>query len=319
MKKIISLIVLAAMLVACMIPAAFAAEALEVSASHETAKIGEEVTVVVSVSKSSFAAFQIQAVYDAEALELKSAVDATGKFASGFAPAPEETPVEGWFAAFAAVDNEVEGALANLVFVVTEKAEIGKTYPITLVIEEISSVNGVLETTTVAGSITIDHDCVAGDWEVTKEPDCTEAGEKVQKCTLCGKVLATEAIPALGHVEKVVPGKAETCDEDGLTDGIVCERCGETLKAQEVIKAHDHEMGEWVVTKAPTTEEEGEKTRACKHTDHCDYTETGVVAKLDPELPPVTGDITPYIAMTAMTVVALIAAAGYVVLKRKAV
>jgi LPXTG-motif cell wall-anchored protein len=78
-------------------------------------------------------------------------------------------------------------------------------------------------------------------------------------------------------------------------------------------------MGEWVVTKAPTTEEEGEKTRACKHTDHCDYTETAAVAKLDPELPPVTGDITPYIAMTAMTVVALIAAAGYVVLKRKAV
>jgi hypothetical protein len=191
MKKLISLIVLAAMLVACMIPAAVAAEAVKISASHETAKIGDEVTVVISVDKCSISAFQFQAQYDAEALELKSAVDASGKFAGSFAPAPDETPAEGWFAGMGFVDNEVEGALVKLVFVVTEKAEIGKTYPINLFVEEFASVSGAVECAVVAGSITIAHDCVAGDWEVTKEPTCTEAGEKVQKCTLCDKVLAT--------------------------------------------------------------------------------------------------------------------------------
>ena len=315
MKKLISLFVLAAMLVACMIPAAFADEAVVLSASKETAKIGDTVEIVVSITKATICSYGISFDYDADALELVKIVDA--KVLNGLFDANAEEKI------VAGVDTEnvvVDGALFTLVFKVTDKAEIGKTYPITLILDSITDEDGKELAVTVAnGSVTIAHDCVAGDWEVTKEPTCTEAGEKVQKCTLCGKVLATEAIPALGHVEKVVPGKAETCDEDGLSDGIVCERCGETLKAQEVIPAHDHEMGEWVVTKAPTTEEEGEKTRACKHTDHCDYTETAAVAKLDPELPPVTGDITPYIAMTAMTVVALIAAAGYVVLKRKAV
>lgn len=35
-----------------------------------------------------------------------------------------------------------------------------------------------------------------GDWEVTKQPTLLSAGEKVQKCTVCGEVLANEEIPA---------------------------------------------------------------------------------------------------------------------------
>ena len=47
-------------------------------------------------------------------------------------------------------------------------------------------------------------------------------------------------IAALGHDEVVVPGKAATCTEDGLTEGKKCDRCGEIIVAQETIKASGH-------------------------------------------------------------------------------
>ena len=43
-----------------------------------------------------------------------------------------------------------------------------------------------------------------------------------------------------GHTEKPVTGYAATCTVDGLTDGVVCDVCGKTLKAQEVIRAGGH-------------------------------------------------------------------------------
>ena len=45
---------------------------------------------------------------------------------------------------------------------------------------------------------------------------------------------------AAGHTEKAVAGYDVTCTEDGLTDGIVCDVCKETLKKQEVISAPGH-------------------------------------------------------------------------------
>ena len=37
---------------------------------------------------------------------------------------------------------------------------------------------------------------VAGDWEVSKEPNLIKAGEKVKKCSVCGEILETQKIPA---------------------------------------------------------------------------------------------------------------------------
>lgn len=44
----------------------------------------------------------------------------------------------------------------------------------------------------------------------------------------------------LGHTEEKVTGKAATCTEAGLTDGVKCSVCGETLVAQEEIPALGH-------------------------------------------------------------------------------
>ena len=58
------------------------------------------------------------------------------------------------------------------------------------------------------------------------------------------------------HTEKTVPAKAATCTEPGLTEGKVCEECGEVLVAQEEIPALGH-TEEVVKGKAATCTEAG--------------------------------------------------------------
>ena len=67
---------------------------------------------------------------------------------------------------------------------------------------------------------------------VWSDATCTEP-----KTCECGDTLGQ----ALGHDEKTVAGKDATCTETGLTDGVVCDRCGVTLKAQEEIPALGHD------------------------------------------------------------------------------
>ena len=50
----------------------------------------------------------------------------------------------------------------------------------------------------------------------------------------------TDAGPSHKHVATATKGKAATCTEDGLTEGSVCEICGEVLKEREIIKAPGH-------------------------------------------------------------------------------
>lgn len=76
--------------------------------------------------------------------------------------------------------------------------------------------------------------------KVTKEPTCTEKGEKTYTCT-CGHSY-TEEIPATGH---------HYGDDDK------CTGCG------ELNPDHEHSYTE-TITKEATTTEEGEKTYTCK-------------------------------------------------------
>ena len=74
---------------------------------------------------------------------------------------------------------------------------------------------------------------------------------------MCGKELAAqEVIPATGHTEEVVPGKAATCEETGLTEGKKCSVCGKELAAQEVIPALGH-TEEVIPGKEPTCTKAG--------------------------------------------------------------
>ena len=74
----------------------------------------------------------------------------------------------------------------------------------------------------------------------TVQPTCTAPGYSTRTCLFCGYVEAAEKTSALGHTEKRLPGTAAGCTAEGITEGILCDVCGETLKAQEILPALGH-------------------------------------------------------------------------------
>ena len=105
------------------------------------------------------------------------------------------------------------------------------------------------------------------EWQETKTPTCTENGLKEQYCTCGNKNI--EVIPANGHTEKTVSGKAATCTETGLTEGKKCTVCGETTLEQEIITANGH-TEETIAGKDATCTEtgltDGKKCIVCEET-----------------------------------------------------
>ncbi len=80
-------------------------------------------------------------------------------------------------------------------------------------------------------------------------------------------------LPLAEHTEETIPGKAATCTETGLTDGVKCSVCGTVLVAQQEIPATGHT----VVTdegKAPTCTETG-----LTEGSHCSVCGTVLVAQ----------------------------------------
>lgn len=90
----------------------------------------------------------------------------------------------------------------------------------------------------------------------TVEPSCSQPGKRTETCKLCGVTYLREEIPALGHDLQIVPGKAATCEEPGLTNGSTCSRCGETVAQAQEIPALGHDP-ETVPGVAPDCEASG--------------------------------------------------------------
>lgn len=63
------------------------------------------------------------------------------------------------------------------------------------------------------------------------------------------------------HIEQTVCGYAADCENEGLTDGVNCVECGETLVAQQVIPAKGHSHN--AVVTAPTCIAKGYTTYTC--------------------------------------------------------
>lgn len=88
-----------------------------------------------------------------------------------------------------------------------------------------------------------DKKALGHDWDngvVTTPATCTKDGVKTYTCKRC-KTTRTEPIAKTEHTPVVVPAKAATCTETGLTEGSKCQRCGKTLTAQETIPALGHD------------------------------------------------------------------------------
>lgn len=77
------------------------------------------------------------------------------------------------------------------------------------------------------------------DWIVTVEPTCTTTGTRVKKCTVCGNVVKTETIGALGHdFQNYVDDNKPACCDQYETG--TCTRCNakNTRKTSGPIRAH---------------------------------------------------------------------------------
>ena len=123
-----------------------------------------------------------------------------------------------------------------------------------------------------------------GSMTETKAPTCVSKGLMTYICAGCG-FHYMEDTPELGHAPNPVPGKAATCTENGLTEGVVCERCGDTLTEQTVLPAAGHTFGEWTVSVPASVEAEGEETRVCAV---CGAAETRPIPRI--EKPAVTAE-----------------------------
>lgn len=111
-----------------------------------------------------------------------------------------------------------------------------------------------------------------GEWDVTKQPTCTEKGSREKVCAGCGDKV-TEDVDALGHNLKKAERKEATCTAEGSVEHFECQRCGVLFHDQDAkqvassdevtIAAKGHAWGEWQVTKPATCTEDGVETREC--------------------------------------------------------
>lgn len=103
--------------------------------------------------------------------------------------------------------------------------------------------------------------------EITRQPTCTGAGQRVSICGRCGYE-KYETIPAAGHSwGKWKTVKEATCTEKG-EETRKCRVCGK--KETRGSDKKPHAYGEWTVTKEASCVETGSRTRTCSVCGHVD-------------------------------------------------
>ena len=130
---------------------------------------------------------------------------------------------------------------------------------------------------------------------VTKQPSCTEPGEKTFTCTVCG-FRRTETIPPLGHTagetrtENEIPA---TCTEQGSYDEVsCCVLCGAEIRRKTVaVCSLGHDWGDWEIIEPATEDQEGLKRRTCRNDES--HTEEKAVPPLAHQHTPVLKEEVP--------------------------
>lgn len=108
-------------------------------------------------------------------------------------------------------------------------------------------------------------------------------GKKGYACLDCDYIEPIQDESTHTHTPVLLPGKAATCTESGLMDGMICSECQKILETQRTINPLGHDWDEGTVTKEPTATEKGERTYACSR---CTATKTEDIDCIAPEADP---------------------------------
>lgn len=256
MKKIISLLVCLVLVFSLSI-SAFAAESTKVNsnASANLIKLGDTITVVVSLSDSApFKSLALTPNYDTKVFEM----------------------VEGeWLLKDAAISN-FNGTNAAIAYTPVVQKN-GDVFKYVLKVKDNATLkNTVIKTDAVIKNGASIVECTVS--SVSVKVICKNhsfgAWNKVDNynhkriCSACDEVETTVHNWDSGKVTK-----AANCKETG-SKTFTCTACNST-KTESIAKTKDHKFGEYSVTKAPTCENKGTEERKCSV---CSFTENRSVA-----------------------------------------
>ncbi len=287
--KIAALAISLIFIIGIMVLSVNAAGNPEITVSDASGNIGDEVTVIISLtSNPGIAGFNADITYDKNNLEL---TDMSGN--SGFGGSFMGNVSKSKFVWYNASNITSTGTFTTLKFKIKDTAK-PNTYEIGLSYSQgdMSNADGDDVTATIhAGKITVTCNHTYGSWEKNT------AENHKHTCKVCGNVETAAHTWDSGKVTE-----APTHTKEG-TKTYTCTVCGET-KTEKVEKLKDHSYGEWTkhddkqhkhscvcgdtqyaahtwdsgkVTEVPTHTKEGTKTYTCTV---CGETKTEKVEKL---------------------------------------
>ena len=150
--------------------------------------------------------------------------------------------------------------------------------------EKVTSTTDVTHGMTLYARWELKHDHDWSDWEVTKEPTCTEPGQKERHCKNkdCNEKEVKE-ITALGHDwgEWTVT-KEPTCTKEGKREH-TCNRCGKTKSEEIAALGHDYHVVNHV---EPTCSSLGSDTYECSRCGDVYTVELAMLSGSACETPP---------------------------------
>ncbi len=205
MKKVISALIAAAVVLSVCIICVFAADTPTFSVNTDIGDRGDTVEVTLSVENVSASALTVQVSFDTDVLtatggtllqqvgmmkQINSADNANSRGLYDYSMFDMSDAVF------------TDGGLATLTFKVKDDAEYADTTLTVNVTAMQTAGTTVTEFDLNNGKVTVaclNHNTDGVDWTVTDPAECEETGTQVKYCTKCGAVAETDTIAALGH------------------------------------------------------------------------------------------------------------------------
>lgn len=263
-KTIMSIFVIFAMLISLIVPA-FAENRMTISITNAIVKAGEEVTLDVLLENNpGFNYLKLKIEYSPY-MSIKSVKD--NKLFDFMMPTPGNKESNPYAYVYAAAEDEYSsGKMFSITFEVSADAPIKDHFVAVAVEQCLNQSKETVAVDTVGSMISVIKNDTVHEHSYTSAvtaPTCTEKGYTTYTCE-CGDTYKDNYVDATGHTIDVIPGKAATETETGLTDGEKCSVCGVITKEQTEIPATGHEHSYTSSVTAPTCTEKGYTTYTCK-------------------------------------------------------